>query len=65
MQTKKHEKLPSMQRVKDHFRNNADNMGRDARKPVLGGLRSLISTFVIRLLESIISRLATSAISSF
>ena len=52
-------------------------MGLDARKPDFGGfanntgadqpahLRSLICAFVIRLLESIISRLATSEISIF
>ena len=49
-------------------------MGLDVKKPVFGGLRttkaqtrlhSLISTFVIPLLESIISRLATSDISIF
>ena len=52
-------------------------MGLDARKPVFGGFannkgadqpahtRSLISTFVIRYLESIISRLASSEISTF
>ena len=46
-------------------------MGLDARKPVFGGLRttkvqtSLISTFVIGFLESIISRLAMSEISFF
>ena len=40
-------------------------MGCDARKPVFGGLRSLISAFVISLLESIISRLPTSNISIF
>ena len=51
------------------------HMGRDARKPVFGGgfaknkdadqpahLHSLISAFVIPILESIISRLATSEI---
>ena len=46
----------------------------DARKPVFGGLRttkaqtnlhSLISAFVIRLLESIIPKLATSQITIF
>ena len=54
-------------------------MNLDARKPVFGGgggsenkgadqpahPRSLISTFVIRLLDSIISELATSDISIF
>ena len=46
-------------------------MGLVARKSVFGGLRTakalirLISAFVICLLESIISRLATSEISSF
>ena len=44
-------------------------MGRDARKHVIGGLqtkpRSLISAFVIPLLESIISRLATMEILIF
>ena len=52
-------------------------MGLDVRKPVFGGSanntgadqpahpRSLISVFVIRFLESIISRLATSEISIF
>ena len=52
-------------------------MSFDARKPVVGGFanikgsgqpahpRSLISAFVIRLLESIISRLATFEISIF
>ena len=49
-------------------------MGLDARKPVLSGLRtakaqtslrSLISAFVIRLMESIISRLAASEISYY
>ena len=38
-------------------------MDLDARKPVFGG--SLISAFVIHLLESIISRLATNEISVF
>ena len=54
-----------------------DNMGLIARKPAFGGFannkgadkparpRSLISAFVIRLLESTISRLATSKISKF
>ena len=51
-----------------------DYMGLDARKPVFVGLRttkeqtslrSLISAFVIHLLKSIISRLATSEISLF
>ena len=37
-------------------------MGLDATKPVFGGL---ISAFVIHLLESIISRLATNEISVF
>ena len=51
-------------------------MGIDARKPVFGGLRtlkaqtnlrirSLISIFVIRFFESIISRLAAKKISIF
>ena len=52
-------------------------MGLDARKPVFGGFvnntgadqpahpRSLISAFVIRVLESTISKLATSEISFF
>ena len=40
-------------------------MGLDARKPVCGGMRSLISTFVIRVLKSTISKLATSEISFF
>ena len=51
-------------------------LGLDVRKPVFGGLRitradqpadprSLISTFVIPFLESIISRLAASEISNF
>ena len=43
-------------------------MGRDVRKPVYGGLRTtkvLISAFVIRFLESIISKLATGQISIF
>ena len=49
-------------------------MGLDVRKPVFGGLRTttaqtslrrLISAFVIRLLESLISKLATSEISIF
>ena len=47
-------------------------MSRDARKPVFGGLQttqahlhSLISAFVIRLLESSISKLATGEISIF
>ena len=56
---------------------NVNQMGLDAKKPVLGGFannkgadqpahpRSLISAFVICLLESIISRLATSEISIF
>ena len=41
-------------------------MGHDVRKPVLGGLltvKSLISAFAIRILESIISELATRGIS--
>ena len=54
----------------------AHDMGIVARKPVFGGvannkgidqpahLRSLISAFVIRFLESFISRLATSEISN-
>ena len=53
------------------------HMGFDARKTVFGGLqtkksadqpahpRRLISAFVIRLLESIVSKLATSEISIF
>ena len=51
------------------------DMGLDARKHVFGGLRttktqtsrmrSLISAFVIRFLESIISKLATSKFSLF
>ena len=50
------------------------DLGLDARKPVFGGFvnnnqsvytHSMISTFVIRLLESIISRLAKSGISIF
>ena len=53
------------------------DLGLDARKPVFGGFvnnkgtdqsvhpHSMISTFVIRLLESIIFRLATSGISIF
>ena len=50
------------------------NLGLDARKPVFGGLRttdhhahprSMISAFVIRVLESTISKLATSKISFF
>ena len=49
-------------------------MDLDARKPVFGGMRTtkaqtslrrLISAFVIRFLESIISKLATSKISIF
>ena len=51
-------------------------MGLEARKPAFGGLRttkaqtslcicSLISAFVVRLLESIISKLATREISLF
>ena len=56
---------------------NTYNMGLDVRKSVLRGLRttkgadhpgdlhSLISAFVIRLLESFISKLATSEISIF
>ena len=49
-------------------------MGLDVRKSVFGGLptttaqtslRRLISAFVIRLLESLISKLATSEISIF
>ena len=47
----------------------ASQMGLVARKPVLGACeqqrRSLISAFVIRFLQSIISRLATSKISNF
>ena len=54
-----------------------DYMGLDARKPVFGGFanntdadqpahpRSLISPFVIRILESTKSKLATSEISVF
>ena len=38
-------------------------MGLDARKPVFGSLRNLISAFVIRFLESTISKLAKSEIS--
>ena len=45
-------------------------MGGNARKPVIGGLRttnprSLISTLVIHFLESIICKLATGEISIF
>ena len=42
-----------------------DYLGLNARKPVFRGLhpRSLISAFVIRLLESIIGKLATDEIS--
>ena len=40
-------------------------MGLDTRKPVFGGLRRLISAFVIHLLESIIYRLAAGEISTF
>ena len=50
------------------------HMGLDARKPAFGdlrttktqtSLRSLFSAFVIRIVESIISKLATSEISIF
>ena len=45
-------------------------LGRDARKPVFGGLRtthprSLISAFVLRFLERTISKLATNEILIF
>ena len=40
-------------------------MGLDMRKPVFGHLRSLISTFVIHILESTISKLARSEFSFF
>ena len=44
-------------------------MGLDVRKPSSGGCklqrRSLLSTFVIHFLKSIISRLSTSKISNF
>ena len=47
----------------------ASQMGLVARKPVFGACeqqrRSLISAFVIRFLQSIISKLATSKISNF
>ena len=53
------------------YPNPCYNMGHDVRQPVFGGLqnnkdadRSLISAFVNRLLESIISRLALSKFSS-
>ena len=54
-----------------HIKKMEKKMSLDARKPGFGGLRttkaqtSLISAFVIRLLENIISRLAAGEISIF
>ena len=53
-----------------HCNQGIHKMGHNLRKPVFGGLRttdprSLISGFVIRVLETIISRLASSAIPIF